>query len=257
MKNFLSIDKEIQIVNLRKSGRSPKEIMSLYGIKKHHYYNIIERDGSPRVIPNKKYSQNDNYFSLIDSPEKSYWLGFLFADGYIREHQVSIHLSSKDESHLIKFKNSIDSNSEIKNKIIKKKYKGLEKIYYISSLDLYSVIIYNDLLKYGLHRNKSLTLQPPKNLPECYFRDFIRGYFDGDGCVSNFRNHKKMKILGTYEFLNWINQVLAKNGVSLRKIDKQTNKIFRIQYNTKDVKLIYKYFYEHSTIHLERKKNKF
>ena len=103
----------------------------------------------------------------------------------------------------------------------------------------------------------SLTLQPPKNLSECYFRDFIRGYFDGDGCVSNFKNYKKIKILGTYEVLDWINKVLSDNSVSIRNIDKQTNKIFRIQYNTKDVKLIYKYFYEQSTIHLERKKEKF
>jgi hypothetical protein len=43
MKKFLSMDNEINIVELRKLGRSPNEIMSLYDIKKHHYYNIIHR----------------------------------------------------------------------------------------------------------------------------------------------------------------------------------------------------------------------
>jgi hypothetical protein len=257
MKNFLSLDKEIEIVNLRKSGRSPKEIMCLYDIKKHHYYNIISRNGTSRSIPNKKYLQNDNYFSIIDSTEKAYWLGFLFADGYVREYQLSLCLSLKDKLHLIKFKNSIESDSEIKDRCIKRKYKGEDKIYYSSTLDIYSITICNDLLQYGLCRNKSLILQPPKNVSEFYFRDFIRGYFDGDGCVSTFKNHKKIKILGTYEFLNWINKVLSNNGVSIRNIDKQTNNIFRIQYNTKDVKLIYNYFYKQSIIHLERKKEKF
>jgi hypothetical protein len=251
------MDNEINIVELRKLGRSPNEIMSLYDIKKHHYYNIIHRNGSPRRIPNKKHSQNDACFSVIDSPEKAYWLGFLFADGYIRKFQLSLCLSSKDKSHLIKFKNLIESDSEIKDSFIKKKYKGEDKTYFSSTLNIYSINIYNDLLQYGLHRNKSLTLRPPVNLPEHYFRDFIRGYFDGDGCVSTFKKYKKMKILGTYEFLNWINKVLSDNGASFRDIDKQTNKIFRIQYNTKDVKLIYDYFYDQSTIHLERKKQKF
>jgi hypothetical protein len=235
--------------------------MDTFNIKKHHYYNIINRNGNPKKVPNKKYNQNDDYFSNINDPKKAYWLGFIFADGYIRKYQLSIGLSSKDREHLYQFKIDINSDCDIKDKVVKKKYKGVVKEYSSCILDLYSMVIYNDLIKYGLHTKKSLTLLPPKNIPNQYYSDFIRGYFDGDGCITNYklngRIHKKIKILGTYKFLEWINDILSENGVSKRKIDKQTNKIFRLQYNTKDIKTIFEFFYKNSSICLERKKQKF
>ena len=45
---------------------------------------IIKRDGNPHIIANKKYTVNENYFENIDNEEKAYWLGFLYADGYVR-----------------------------------------------------------------------------------------------------------------------------------------------------------------------------
>jgi hypothetical protein len=261
MKNLLNIEDEKRIVEMRKEGISPKIIMDLFDIKKHHYYNIINRNGVQRKVPNKKYTQNDNYFSKIDNPNKAYWLGFIFADGYIREYQLSIGLASKDREHLFRFLIDIGSNSEIKDKVIKKKYKGVTKEYFTSTFDIYSIDIYNDLLKYGLHTKKSLTLLPPENIPSEYYRDFIRGYFDGDGCITNYllsgKIHKKIKILGTYLFLEWINFILSENKISKRKIDKQTNKIFRLQYNTKDSDVIFEFLYRNASTYLQRKKEKF
>jgi hypothetical protein len=36
-----------------------------------------------------KYSINENYFSVIDTPSKAYWLGFLFADGSVYKRRAS------------------------------------------------------------------------------------------------------------------------------------------------------------------------
>lgn len=49
-------------------------------------YSIIKRNGVSK-IPNKKYKVNEDYFKLIDNQDKAYWLGFLYADGYVRIHQ--------------------------------------------------------------------------------------------------------------------------------------------------------------------------
>ena len=48
---------------------------------------------------------NENVFDVIDSEEKAYWLGFIFADGYIssRDYGFEISLSIIDVEHLIKF----------------------------------------------------------------------------------------------------------------------------------------------------------
>ena len=56
------------------------------------------------------YDFNDNYFEIIDSEEKAYWLGFLLADGCVSTthgNRVILQISSKDEEHLKKFKASV------------------------------------------------------------------------------------------------------------------------------------------------------
>lgn len=42
---------------------------------------------------------------MIDSEEKAYWLGFLYADGYLtaRNHMVGLSISIKDIEHLRKY----------------------------------------------------------------------------------------------------------------------------------------------------------
>ena len=52
---------------------------------------------------------NENIFDIIDTEEKAYWLGFIFADGYIEtpkpnmKYTFEICLSCKDKHHLEKF----------------------------------------------------------------------------------------------------------------------------------------------------------
>jgi hypothetical protein len=53
---------------------------------------------------------------------------------------------------------------------------------------------------------KSLILKYPIDLPDCYFWDFLRGYFDGDGCVRVIKpkygiTKVTFSIVGTYDFL--------------------------------------------------------
>ena len=57
---------------------------------------------------------------MIDTEEKAYWLGFIYADGYIinsikgkTSDAFGITLQEKDKGHLEKFKKSINSNHPI------------------------------------------------------------------------------------------------------------------------------------------------
>ena len=74
-----------------------------------------------------KYYYNKDFFNKIDTEEKAYWLGFLYADGCIVTRSkckkvtpmsLELVLSSIDINHLYKFLNSLESNIEIKNKIV-------------------------------------------------------------------------------------------------------------------------------------------
>lgn len=57
----------------------------------------------------RKYILNQNFFDDIDTEEKAYWLGFLYADGYNNEKrkEVKIRLAIKDEEHLLKLRDTL------------------------------------------------------------------------------------------------------------------------------------------------------
>jgi hypothetical protein len=44
----------------------------------------------------KKYTKNDEFFKIIDTEEKAYWLGAMYADGCVRNDK-NIFFTSKDK----------------------------------------------------------------------------------------------------------------------------------------------------------------
>ena len=57
-----------------------------------------------------KYNFSESIFQTIDSPEKAYWLGFLYADGYNSyKGIVSLCLNEEDVDHLEKFKKILNA----------------------------------------------------------------------------------------------------------------------------------------------------
>lgn len=79
------------------------------------------------------------------------------------------------------------------------------------------------LCELGCIPNKSLILKfPDENLvPKNLIKHFIRGYFDGDGCISySFLNKEKdiisprLSLLGTENFLNGCMEYLPKVNMS-------------------------------------------
>src|SRR5690606_2341049 len=91
----------------------------------------------------------------------------------------------------------------------------------------------NDLIKHGCVPNKSLILKYPDNLDEEYFGSFLCGYFDGDGCLTYTHiNHKpksnEICLMGTYEFLEVVEEKLNKHGIRTTGIQKTASKIFSL-----------------------------
>lgn len=195
-------------------------------------------------------SFNIHYFDEIDTEEKAYWLGFLFADGAITKHNASygIELSLKieDKDHVEKFakaigKQYVNNNSTYRSRCI------------VGSKHMFNV-----LCSYGCTTKKSLTLKfPDTNIfkDKSLIRHFIRGYFDGDGCIS-FGNKEhttaSLNILGTEDFLNGIQK---EYGTSKKyHLNNKMNEITKvISFDGKNAYRFAKYLYENSTIYLDRK----
>ena len=235
------------------------EISEKLNISKSTIYASLERWGNDRrdFSEMNKTILNEDFFNCIDSSEKAYWLGFMYADGYVTGDYVGIALHSKDREHLIKFKTAIESNGNIND--YNSKTTPYSRIYFKSEK------MVNDLINKGCFRNKSLVLKFPteKQVPKEYQSHFIRGYFDGDGCLSiNLSKQSyRFSILGTKEFLTTIADIF-KNGIdedfscnlSKRKKDDTNNYTLRYGGINRTYKIM-NYLYKDSSekIYLQRK----
>ena len=65
---------------------------------------------------NKKFYCDSDFFDVIDTEPKAYWLGFIFADGYVLKYankkyaKFGISLAGFDSGHLEKLRDALKSN---------------------------------------------------------------------------------------------------------------------------------------------------
>jgi intein-encoded DNA endonuclease-like protein len=247
----LIIEKYDELKNLKKVAKS-------FGVSLRPIKRILEKNNVE--LTNRRYNVNHEYFKIIDSEEKAYWLGFLYADGCVRKSksgsQVVLKLSTKDEEHLIKFKNDIGSEHKIahnQSKTISKK--GTHSISNNCLIRVNSCEMVDNLINQGCVPRKTFTIDMP-NIDEKFYKDFIRGYYDGDG--NFFYNEKtKMSVLtivcASEKFRTFLIDVISKLP-NIGKIhengDKYTIKIVNIA----GIVSFLDYIYNDSKICLNRKK---
>jgi len=204
----------------------------------------------------EKYSFNKDFFEEIDSEEKAYWLGFIYADGYIsNEFEMAIHLKQEDKNHLKKLNISLDGNLKIKDFV--KHLKVTNKDYKMCSIRVYSKKIVQDLKNKGVLKNKSLSIVFPK-LRKDLIRHFVRGFFDGDGSIylHKEKNHLRCKFTcASNEFVNELNGLLNLLGIRTYIIQQTLkNKSITLGITGKDsTKKFLEYIYDNSKIYLDRK----
>lgn len=217
-----------------------------------------------KYATNKKYYFNKDYFETIDNLEKAYWLGFLYADGnvFIRRYnegkskggRIEISLKAEDDYHLYNLCSDIEGNMPITYRDVK--LNG--NIYYSCRFFINSIKMSNDLISHGCVPNKSLILEFPKTVPNELLSHFIRGYIDGDGCVF-FKVYEKtdtfsVSLLGTYNFLMGIKDILKINDIKSSEVRPRKSKAFELIITGRDNLVnLYNYLYKDATRFLGRK----
>lgn len=200
------------------------------------------------------YECNTDYFRMIDTEDKAYWLGFIYADGCVTKnhHALIINLSPTDIDHLNLFNICIKSTYPIK-------YKDDGR--YVS-LTITNKQFVENLINKGCVPHKSLILQFPteEQVPAHLIKHFIRGYFDGDGCIhTKMRQHKnkprpylecEVNFLGTYNMLFNISKHIPLSDINIKEFGLIYK--FRICSKNKIIKLL-DYLYEDSSFYLFRK----
>lgn len=116
---------------------------------------------------------NDTFFNKW-SGESAYLLGFIASDGNVSQDKRCLTIAQSHEDgrlFLEKIKGILGGNITGPDEDDSNR------------LQIYSRLICARLIELGIVPAKSLIIEMP-NVPEEFFRDFIRGLFDGDGCVS-------------------------------------------------------------------------
>ncbi len=209
-------------------------------------------------------TKNENFFKKW-FPEMAYVLGFFAADGNMIRNKRGAHFIEfqiTDKDLLIKIRGLLNSNHKIAVRKRAKKYKIIYR------LQIGSKIIYNNLLKLGLTPNKSKTIKLPE-IPNKYFIHFLRGYFDGDGCVNictyRKKNRNKLSTLINAGFTSGSKKILEdiKNKLSKLNIIKggtlYYSNGYRVWFSIKDSYCLYNFMYNNlkNNLFLMRKKKIF
>ncbi len=242
---------KIEVVQRYVKGENSVTIAEHFGIKPRSVISLLERRGIPR---RRGFFFDKEYFATIDTPEKAYWLGFIYADGNIHRDMFALKLGHADLDHL---------------KLFQKTLRAEQKIQMCTDRPAHVLKIGSKLLKkqlndLGVYAAKSLTITYPMWLP--FQRDFIRGFVDGDGWLTVFQpkdQNKKRCVVGiccaSKAFIDQLHhqiQILCgTTGGGICEIQR-TNKCYQLQFWGSDARKIASFLYQPHDVALCRKKIK-
>lgn len=142
---------------------------------------------------------NINYFNSINTPEKAYILGLLYADGNINQeiNRVSISLQDIDKDILDEIKAVLEIEKPLRLIDYNSKNKNWHNQYCLAVSNKHFA---NALFNHGLIPKKSLVLKFPRNLPLYLYPHFFRGYMDGDGNISKSTRDRRVRFVSSESF---------------------------------------------------------
>lgn len=254
----VSKEQVYKMYELYEQGKNTIEIGELYNLSSSYVSRLFHQESLKlrgKHETNRKHWFNENFFDSIDTQEKAYFLGLLWADGTnsLKKHCIEIGLQERDRHILDKMLVVMDADYQLR--CIKSKYPGGQDIYKVS---LFSEHMSNRLNEIGMVPNKSLVLTFPTCVPYYLISHFIRGYFDGDGYISHNKDYT-CEIMGTENFCMTLQSKLLEVGIdskiyntTLRK-ETSTRRLYIGKKN--NVCKFLKFIYADSTICIERKYN--
>ena len=206
-------------------------------------------------------SIDEHFFDQIDTEQKAYWLGFLLADGCIAksggtQRAFRISLQKRDWGHLKKFAQQIGFN----NKYYQDKRKHPRVVMVFNSVKMADMLLghgWNGFKQFG---NTVILSLVPVELRH----HLIRGYFDGDGCLSRTKWHKSWYgniVCKNRAPLDWFNSVISESiGIGRDVKYRETHrddKIYSIYYlkwnGRQQLTTILDWLYRDYTVSLDRK----
>lgn len=193
----------------------------------------------------------------------SYVLGYFVADGCIcvdktrKNRPFTFNITSVDKEHLDKIKNVLGSEHKISKK------PGMKGMF-AYQIQFRNQILTKDLMNLGIMPRKTYNLSEVK-VPDDYFADFVRGFFDGDGSVYiyNVNNTPQIKVgfvAASLSFITDFNEHLCRLlDITSKAIHKTLDKrrsqaLYSTSLYISDCEKLYNFMYGNDPeLYLERK----
>ena len=263
---LITNESKTKIIDLYSKGISLTKMQEILKIDRNTISKILKENNIEVINHQNETKFNEHIFDVIDSEEKAYWLGFIFADGNIssnkndsnkKSYKFELSLKASDSEHLVKFNTFMQHN---KNNVKLGEVKNNNKTYYRCRWGVSNKHLWETLNNYGCTPNKSLTLSFPNEnifINKSLIFDFIRGYIDGDGCISYHATSKSkefyspnLSILGTEKFLNKIAALLNSNKIAVKD---PRSSVYVLSFSVNETHELLDLLYTNSTIYLTRK----
>lgn len=234
------------------------ELAKQYNMTRNQVYAILKKYKIfRRNRPDDVCQLDVKFFDIIDTEEKAYVLGLIYADGNIsqKSNAWNIRLQETDKDILQKISEIIRNP----NKLYYIKYDNNWQNQYC--LQITNKHMHDSLISHGAIPNKSLILKFDRNemIPELY-RHFIRGYFDGDGTLVHSKHDTIVGIAGTNDFCSVISEIIQKElniPVHIYKCrNNDITKELRIS-GVNNCRLFLDWIYNDSKIYMDRKFEKY
>ena len=272
IKNDQKLEDYFKAVRMRLEGASREEVIENTDFPSWRVLEFFMTQND-LTLPSNKASYNKQvdvtFFDSIDSCDKAYILGFIYADGCIYDKgRFGFCLAEKDEEILNFIKEKMKSTSNITKVHNTKgsKNRQPQALLRISSVKLVDVL--KDV--YGINVNKTLNegLVFP-NFEENLLLSFIRGLSDGDGNIYFVKGKNDTTANSKFRwtlcmtdkhFLLKLKNYLHEKGITVAFYEKQgkTCKYYVISTNSREhTRLFCKLLYSTEGFYLQRKKDKY
>ena len=193
----------------------------------------------------RKYNINQDYFKTW-TRNMAYMFGFWFADGCIyRGRMFDITVHKKDKYILKKLAEELQFEGKLYDYVDRQ----------AARIDFSCKVIYDDIVALGGKECKSLDCEFPE-VPKEYLPDFIRGYFDGDGCAYIGKNNgfRSSFASGSPKFLAALHNILKEEAGIVGGGQSK----WQLSFGKRDSKLLAQYMYkDNPELFLKRKRDKF
>lgn len=246
----------VDICALYDEGASIREIASLLGTTRETVKRWLKANGlTSRNRGGGRWaigrsSVNHQFYDVLDSEEKAYWLGFFSADGTIIGNVITISVHEQDANHLEKYRSHLLIGNP-SHHYVNRRGTPYARVSF-SSPQMVSA-----LHALGVKPRKSWDLRPAPIRAELR-RHYWRGLIDGDGYLGTYRNRGVLRFsigfCGTEPMVTAFTEfcrTICNTPAKARKTQWEGH--YTTSLMGSRAELVARTLYENSRVHLERK----